>query len=83
MSPYRTIQMVNLALLGLLAGLLLAVALGARVPLTAVVGLLLASTILRTYRDYRFGGEVGRRRIPFNLMVMGLVLYLLFTSSGQ
>jgi 4-hydroxybenzoate polyprenyltransferase len=80
---FRNVQALNLVLLGLLAGLIVAQLLGVGVPILLVVAVLAASLALRTYRDLVWGGEAGRRRLPFNLLIGGLIIYLLLFATPR
>lgn len=80
MQAFRAVQAANLALLGVLAGLVVALVLGAAVPRVALAGVILAQLALRAYRDWRWGGEAGRRRLPGMVLVSVLLLVLLVTA---
>ena len=77
---FQTFQAINFGLLIALALLLVALVAGQPVSRFAIGGVVFAQALVRTYRDWRWGGPVGRRRIPFNLLLSLVIVYLLFST---
>ena len=80
MGAFRTVQAANLALLGVLAGLVVAMLLGQAIPRALVAAVLIAQLGLRVYRDLRWGGTAGRRRLPGTVVLSAVLLVLILTA---
>lgn len=80
MNAFRTVQAANLALLGVLAGLVVAMLLGTAVPRALVAAVLVVQLGLRVYRDLRWGGEAGRRRLAGTVVLSAVLLVLILTA---
>ncbi len=78
---FSTLQRFNLIVLGVLAGLVLALAFGAKIPRLAIVAVIVFQLILRAYRDVRWGGEAGRRRIVSNAILSFVLVYLILSAQ--
>jgi hypothetical protein len=76
----RAFQVLNLALLVALAGLLIALAAGVRVPPFATALVIAGQAIVRAFRELRFGTDVSRRRLPFHLLLSLFLVYLIMRS---
>jgi hypothetical protein len=79
-QQFRLLQYLNLGLLALLAGLLVAFLFGQPIPKALIVGLLVLNTLVRTVRDLRFGSPTAKRRVWFNLALSAVLVYLLLTQ---
>lgn len=79
-DPFRTLQAANLAMLGVLAGLVVAMMLGQTIPRALVAAVLVAQLGLRVYRDLRWGGAPGRRRLPGTILLSTVLLILILTA---
>ena len=68
-----------LALLAVMAGLLIYMAVGGQVPRWAFAALILASAVLRVLRDR--ADTTARNRNLVQLLIAGVVAYLIATSA--
>lgn len=77
MEDFRRVRAANLALLGLLAALVLALALGAAVPRWSIAAVFVVHAGLRLYRVSRWGGGTGAGLVSFalSLVLAGLILF--------
>ena len=78
MTP-RAYSATILALLAVLAGLLIAQTLGARVPPVIFAGLILAQAVLRALRDRADAAARNRNAVQF--LVAVVIAYLIATSA--
>jgi hypothetical protein len=76
---FKTAQWLNLGLLVVLALTLVALILGVAVPRWAFAGLVIVQALVRTWRDWRWGGDARRSRIGFNLVLTLVLAYLILT----
>ena len=76
---FQTVQIINFGLLIVLAGLLIALVAGLPIPRLTFAGVIFAQALVRTYRDWRWGGPMGRRRIPLSLLFSLVIVYLFLT----
>jgi uncharacterized membrane protein len=77
----RVFQMVNLSLLGLLAALVVALFAGLPVPRFAVALLIGIQAVVRAFRELQFGTEASRRRLPLNLLISLVFVYLIMSGA--
>jgi hypothetical protein len=75
--------MLNLGLLVVLAGLLIAIAAGQAVPRFAVALLIGLQAVVRAFRELRFGSDASRRRLPFNLLISLVFIYLIMNTAPR
>ena len=75
--------MLNLALLVVLAGLLIGLAAGQAVPRFAVASLIGLQAVVRAFRELRFGTDASRRRLPFNLLISLVFVYLIMSGAAD
>jgi cadmium resistance protein CadD (predicted permease) len=80
-QQFQLLQSVNLGLLVVLAGLLVAFLLGQPIPKLLIVGLLGLNALVRTVRDLRFGSPAAQRRVWFNLALSAVLIYLLLVQQ--
>jgi hypothetical protein len=76
---FKIAQWLNLGLLVVLALTLVALILGVPVPRWAFAGLVVIQTLVRAWRDWRWGSERRRRSIGFNLVLTLVLAYLILT----
>jgi hypothetical protein len=79
----RTFQIINLGLLVVLAGLLIAIAAGQAIPRFAVASMIGLQSVVRAFRELKFGTEASRRRLPFNLLISLVFIYLIMNTSQR
>ncbi len=77
----RTFQVLNLSLLVVLAGLLIALATGQAVPPIATALVIAAQAMVRAFREIRFGNDTSKRRLPFHLLLSLFLVYLIMRST--
>jgi hypothetical protein len=75
--------MVNLGLLVLLAALVVALFAGLPVPRFAVALVIGIQAVVRAFRELRFGTDASRRRLPFNLLISLVFVYLIMSGAGN
>ena len=76
----QTFRILNLGLLMVLAGLLIALAAGQAVPPIATALVVAAQAMVRAFREIRFGNEASKRRLPFHLLLSLFLVYLILRS---
>ena len=76
----RAFQVLNLGLLVVLAGLLIALAAGQAVPPIATALVVAAQAMVRAFREIRFGSDASKRRLPFHLLLSLFLVYLIMRS---
>jgi hypothetical protein len=75
--------MVNLGLLVLLAALVVALFAGVPVPNFAVALVIGIQAIFRAFRELQFGTDASRRRLPFNLLISLVFVYLIMSGAAN
>jgi hypothetical protein len=79
----RVFQIVNLGLLVLLAALVVALFAGLPVPRFAVALVIGIQAVVRAFRELQFGTDASRRRLPFNLLISLVFVYLIMSGAGN
>lgn len=77
---FQMAQWLNLGLLVVLAGLLLALLFGTPVPRPVFAAVIVAQAGVRSWRDLRWGGEARRRRVGFNLLLSVALAWLVMVA---
>jgi hypothetical protein len=78
----RVFQTINFGFLIILAAAVVALLAGLPVPRFAVALIIGAQAIFRSYVTLRFGNDASRRRLPFNLLISLVFVYLIMSSAG-
>ena len=73
--------MLNLGLLVLLAALVVALFAGLSIPRFAVASVIGIQAIVRAFRELQFGTDASRRRLPFNLLISLVFVYLIMSGA--
>jgi hypothetical protein len=75
--------MVNFGLLVLLAALVVALLAGLPVPRLVIALVIGVQAVVRAFRELQFGTDASRRRLPFNLLISLVFVYLIMTGAAN